>query len=96
MRHLLGWQGTRLARNNFNYLNTVQITSNNKSTQGLPPEASAWFEYGYSAEAGAVGGGCSPGGQYYIVKQPIIECKPLHLVSTAPPFAECREYHRTC
>ena len=41
---------------------------------------------GYSAEGGAVGGGCSG----YIVKQPVIECKPLHPVSTAPPFAECR------
>ena len=40
-------------------------------------------------------GGCSGRGVqwmgvvwYYIVKQPIVSCKPLHPVSTAPPFDE--------
>ena len=47
---------------------------------------------GYSSKGGAVGGGCSGWGLYYIVKQPIIECKPLHPFSTAPPFAECRAW----
>ena len=41
-----------------------------------------------SLQGGAVGGGCSGWGQYYIIKHPIIECKPLHPVSTAPPFDE--------
>ena len=36
-------------------------------------------------------GGCSGLGQYYIVNQCIMSYKSLHSVSTAPPFAECRE-----
>ena len=48
--------------------------------------ASLRDKIGYSSKGGAVGGGCSGLGQYYIIKQPIIYCKPLHPVSTAPPL----------
>ena len=46
---------------------------------------------GYSLQGGAVGGGCSGLGQYYTVTQYITPFKSLHPVSTAPPFAECRQ-----
>ena len=45
---------------------------------------------GHSSKGGAVGGGCSGWGQYYIISQCITSYKSLHPVSTAPPFAECR------
>ena len=45
---------------------------------------------GYSLQGGAVGGGCSGWGWYYIVKWYITPHESLHPVSTAPPFAECR------
>ena len=46
--------------------------------------------FGYSAEGGAVDGGCSGLGKYYIVNWYITSYNSLHPVSTAPPFAECR------
>ena len=39
---------------------------------------------------GAVRGGCSGWGQCYIINQYITSYKPLHPVSTAPPFDESR------
>ena len=47
---------------------------------------------GYSLQGGVVAGGCSGWGQYYIVKQPIIECNSLHPVSTAPPLCRMQNF----
>ena len=61
--------------------------------QVMPPKTlkhSRATAFGYSLQGGAVGGGCSGLGQYYIVKQCITPYKSLYPVSTAPPFAECR------
>ena len=66
----------------------IFYTINAKIFQGLGPKRreSCDGDWVYSSKGGAVGGGCSGWGWCDVVKQPVIQCEPLHPVSTAPPL----------